>query len=256
MIAARLKELRNTLGLSMPEFGRKLGCSRDVIANIEYGRVEPKEVFLSHICYIYGVNREWLFSGEGPMFSGAAYDQKVLEATEIFCSLTHDLQELALTQLRSLQKLTEKYSAAPAGGVQEGLDTIRLMAAMTEVQEYGELKDKSGRAVSMGEYVGGLMEARRFSFPDLAAESGLGEDELANLLDSGSGKAIGRDALIAVGLALSLDVEEMQRLLTAAGLPALYAKNRRDSACIFALMKRLRLEALQELLAELEEPSL
>jgi len=46
MIVERIKKLRKILQLSQGEFGRQLGVSRDVITNLEYGRVQPKPVFL------------------------------------------------------------------------------------------------------------------------------------------------------------------------------------------------------------------
>ena len=52
----RIKLIREALQLSQREFGEKLGVSRDVISNIEYGRVKPKELLVRHICDLYGVN--------------------------------------------------------------------------------------------------------------------------------------------------------------------------------------------------------
>lgn len=254
MIASQIKELREALGLSMPAFGKKLGCSRDVIANIEYGRVEPKEVFLNHLCEIYGVNRGWLLSGQGPMFDEKAGDEKVREAAGIFRSLSPDLRELALSQLKSLQKLMKKKETTQAVGARENLDTIRLMAAMLDAQDFGEWQNKTGETVRAGEQIRELMEEKEMSMEQLADGSGLAEKDLRKMLDSKG--VIKRDTLIAVSLALLLDVEETQRLLAASGLPALYAKNRRDAACIFALMKGLGVEELNELLIGLDEAAL
>ena len=254
MIASRLKNLRNTLGLSMLAFGKKLGCSRDVVANIEYGRSEPKEVFLNHVCDIYGVNRQWLFFGIGQMFDEKAGDEKVREAAEIFRSLSIDLREMALSQMKSLQKLMKKNETDHVSGRRENLDTVRLMAAMLEAHEFGEMDGKSDNSVRVGEQIQTLLDVKKLSLEQLSGASGVDEKVLRKLLDSKT--IIRRDVLIAVCIALTLDVEETQRLLTAANLPALYAKNRRDAACIFALMKNLCVEELNEILAGLDEPSL
>ena len=251
MISLRLKELRDALGLSMPAFGRKLGCSRDVIANIEYGRSEPKEVFLNHVCDVFGVSRQWLFYGIGTMFDEKAGDEKVREAAELFRSLSPDLREIALSQMKSLQKLMTKSEAVHSGGVKENLDTVRLMAAILDAQEFSEIDGKAAKGVHVGEQIKALMAEKKLSLEQLASDSGIDEMELHKLDDS---KTIARrDTLIAICLTLMLDVEESQRLLTAAGLPALYARNRRDAACIFALMKGLRVAELNELLAGLDE---
>lgn len=52
-IIARIKEVRTSHKLSQPKFAEQLGVTRDVIANIETGRVEPKEPLLMLICRIY-----------------------------------------------------------------------------------------------------------------------------------------------------------------------------------------------------------
>lgn len=267
MIASRIRELRETLELSMPAFGKKLGCSRDVIANIEYGRSEPKEVFLNHVCDIYGVNRRWLLDGQGPMLDEKAGDEKVHEVAQIFRSLSPDLRELALSQMKSLQKLMIKKEAAQAIHTNnDHLDTIRLMAAMLNTSEFDTLQAnvQTSGSVSTGKRIETLMNEKHRSFEYLVQASTLEERELRKILNAGqstqngqdaqSGQNIRRDALIAICLALSLNTEEAQQLLTAAGLPSLYAKNRRDAACIFALMKGLDVSGLNGLLAGLEEP--
>ena len=104
----RIKAIRIALKLSQREFGERLGVSRDVISNLEYGRVQPKELLLRHICELYSVNEEWLFHGEGRMFAGdSCPDQRVEEALRIFKSLRPAFQDYALEQIRSLVKLQE-----------------------------------------------------------------------------------------------------------------------------------------------------
>lgn len=235
----------------MPEFGRRLGCSRDVIANIEYGRVEPKEVLMDHMCEIYRVNREWLYHGQGPMFSEEAPTETTMEAISLFRTLSPDLQELALSQLRSLQKLMEKKKQTKSGEMRENLDTIRLMAAMLKADEFGSWHENANEGGLTGIQIQKLMEEKNMTTEQLAKRSNLKASELENILNQKG--EIRRDALISIGLALTLGVEETQRLLTMASLPALYAKNRRDAACMFALMKGLTIKGLNELLVGLDE---
>lgn len=66
----RIKELRLSFSpkLSQRAFGEKLGVSIDVIANLEYNRVEPSESMLILISKTYGVRYEWLKTGEEPMY--------------------------------------------------------------------------------------------------------------------------------------------------------------------------------------------
>lgn len=67
-IYERIKILRKNLGLSQPKFGEKMGVSRDVISNIELGRVEPKEMIINLICKTFNVNPLWLSEGQGKIF--------------------------------------------------------------------------------------------------------------------------------------------------------------------------------------------
>lgn len=109
MPANRIKAVREALKLSQREFGEKLGVSRDVICNIEYGRVQPKKLFLQHMCHQYRVNTHWLETGEGDMFDAAAEtDNKFNEALTIFKSLRPEFQDYALEQIRRLAELQDK----------------------------------------------------------------------------------------------------------------------------------------------------
>ena len=105
----RIKAVCESLKLSQREFGEKLGVSRDVIGNIEYNRVPPKELFLQHMCDLYNVNEHWLATGEGEMFNGNP-DQtsKFDEAFKIFKSLRPDFQDFALDQIKKLAELQDK----------------------------------------------------------------------------------------------------------------------------------------------------
>lgn len=101
----RIKKIRQVLGLSQREFGEKLGVSRDVISNIEYNRVEPKEVFIKHLCKTYNVNREWIEFDQGEMFTEHIPYRKIDEAVNLFKELSPDLQDYALEQIKGLLKI-------------------------------------------------------------------------------------------------------------------------------------------------------
>lgn len=106
---SRIKAVRKALKLSQREFGEKLGVSRDVISNLEYGRVQPKELFLRHICQLYHVNPKWLENGEGEMFQDdPCSTAKIDEALEIFQSLRPEFQDYALEQIKKLAELQGK----------------------------------------------------------------------------------------------------------------------------------------------------
>ena len=105
----RIRLVREALKLSQREFGEGLGVSRDVISNIEYGRVKPKGLFVRHICKQYCVNAHWLETGDGEMFEGDPREAARLgEALRIFKSLRPEFQDYALEQIRGLAELQDK----------------------------------------------------------------------------------------------------------------------------------------------------
>lgn len=109
MLSSRIKMIRESLQMSQREFGEKLGVSRDVISNLEYDRVQPKELLIRHICDLYNVNRKWMESGEGPMFcEEPKYSKRAEEALSIFQSLRPEFQDYALEQIRQLARLQDR----------------------------------------------------------------------------------------------------------------------------------------------------
>ncbi len=68
-IGQRIKELRKMLGLTQEEFANRIGRSRISIAQYEAGKRTPDESTLRLISQTFGVNLEWLKSGEGEMFA-------------------------------------------------------------------------------------------------------------------------------------------------------------------------------------------
>lgn len=77
MIKERIKELRKAHKLSQTAFGEVLGVSRDVINNIENGRVEPSELIIKMIVNEFGINTQWLVNGEGDMIAALNRDEEI-----------------------------------------------------------------------------------------------------------------------------------------------------------------------------------
>ncbi len=90
IINERIKQIRKYLKLSQPDFGKRLGVSRDVIANIDRDAVEPKMIFLEHLCQVYKVNPDWLLHGEGEMFMDSPEDQAEDELSAFFADVMLD----------------------------------------------------------------------------------------------------------------------------------------------------------------------
>lgn len=73
----RVREIRNTLKLSLEVFGEKLGVTRAAMSNIERGQRNLTEQMAISICREYNVNYDYLMNGEGEMFD--ALPQTIME---------------------------------------------------------------------------------------------------------------------------------------------------------------------------------
>lgn len=76
----RIKEIRKVLKLSQAEMGNKLNLARATIAAYEVGNSIPSERTLKDICSTFGVNEQWLRTGEGMMFK----EQRTVDAALAF----------------------------------------------------------------------------------------------------------------------------------------------------------------------------
>ncbi|EOE7167589.1 helix-turn-helix transcriptional regulator [Clostridioides difficile] len=117
-ISTRIRKIRKDANLSQPAFGEKLGVSKDVISNIEYNRVEPKPLFINHLCSVFNVNKEWLINGVGDMYISAKEDMSsTLEEVfyKIASSKDKNLKELVIniseldaTYIASLNEIVKR----------------------------------------------------------------------------------------------------------------------------------------------------
>lgn len=132
MIQERVKALRKHFDLSQAEFGKQLGVSRDVISNLEYGRVAVSDLIINMICAKFGVNEQWLRTGEGEMFPPMTTDMKV---AKLFGGIMkEDLSEFK-------QELLETYANFIVGLSEEEAETlVDLLDKFTEA--HNKTKEK------------------------------------------------------------------------------------------------------------------
>lgn len=64
----RIKDVRNSLGLTLEKFGEKLGVTKTAISRIEKGGRSLTEQMTKSICREFSVDYMWLTTGEGEMF--------------------------------------------------------------------------------------------------------------------------------------------------------------------------------------------
>lgn len=110
MIGYRVRQIRESLSkegkkISQESFGKEMGVTRSVIANIEYGKVEPTEMFLQLLCTKYNVNEEWLRTGEGEPFIKLTKDEELMEwAGKVLSTDSESFQKRFVSMLSRLNE--------------------------------------------------------------------------------------------------------------------------------------------------------
>lgn len=64
----RVKEIRNSLNLTLEKFGDKLGVTKTAVSRIERGERNLTEQMTKSICREFNVDYGWLTTGTGEMF--------------------------------------------------------------------------------------------------------------------------------------------------------------------------------------------
>lgn len=77
----QLKKLRKYLDMTQQSFADKIGMKQNTIAQYEMGRTNPSDAIVFSICREFGVNENWLRTGEGEMFEQLTEQQKLLKYT-------------------------------------------------------------------------------------------------------------------------------------------------------------------------------
>lgn len=106
-IQDRIKAVREELGLSQEKFGQRMGVSRDVINNLERGKVEPKQLQLNHMCKIYDINQQWLIDGNENVSMFADVSDALINAV----SDKYGLSEFETKFLKEFLKLSAEERA-------------------------------------------------------------------------------------------------------------------------------------------------
>lgn len=99
----RIKELRNALGLTLDQFGEKIGVKKAAVSRWENGDNIAERMILS-ICREFNVSEEWLRNGNGEMF---APRDKLQIISEFAADLIKEPDSIKARLFESLAKLNE-----------------------------------------------------------------------------------------------------------------------------------------------------
>lgn len=74
----RIRAVRKKVGLTIVEFGDRLGVSNSAISMIENGKNNASNQTITQICQTFGVNEHWLRTGEGEMMAPIDQEEEIL----------------------------------------------------------------------------------------------------------------------------------------------------------------------------------
>ena len=131
----RIKAARKALGLTMEQFGKRVGLSKSAISLIESGKNGTTEQTVASICREFGVNEMWLRTGEGEMFDQSAessldrlaaeyhLDERKKAVISAFLNLSTADQEAILRYVDSLA--AELPASSPALDIDAEVESYR-----------------------------------------------------------------------------------------------------------------------------------
>jgi transcriptional regulator with XRE-family HTH domain len=67
-IGIRIRQLRETKKLNQTKFAQQIGISQTFLSDLEKGLTKPTMPVLLAIEYIYGTRKEWVMTGDEPMY--------------------------------------------------------------------------------------------------------------------------------------------------------------------------------------------
>ena len=104
------------------------------------------------------------------------------------------------------------------------------------------------------EYLNMLMRERDVYVPALIVSACISKTYAYQFINGE--RLPGRDIVIRIGLALELNLDEIQRLLTLAGKSVLYPRIRRDAGILFCIRKKMTLDETNSFLGDIGEAPL
>lgn len=75
----RFRQIYKESGLSQEAFAKAIKRGRGEIANIVYGKTEPKENVIDAVSEHFGIRKEWLLTGEGEMKAPRTREEEIAD---------------------------------------------------------------------------------------------------------------------------------------------------------------------------------
>ncbi|GHU12508.1 hypothetical protein FACS1894161_0890 [Spirochaetia bacterium] len=107
-IKDRIKQIRTSLNVSQREFSKRIFISQSLLGDIELGNRNINDRTIQLISTQFNVNKEWILTGEGEMFTAPPPDLQLENLIDIFKQLDKPLRDYLLDQSKGLLKMQKK----------------------------------------------------------------------------------------------------------------------------------------------------
>ena len=107
-IGDRIRLVREEAGDNIATCAKRIGVTRPAVSLIESGRNNASNQTIEMFCREYGINREWLETGEGEMKKPPLNEVAAILADVLDKGESNPLNSIILAILETYQKLGEK----------------------------------------------------------------------------------------------------------------------------------------------------
>lgn len=133
--------------------------------------------------------------------------------------------------------------------------TAKLLRMLeTSPRQFRERQLNEKNDPTFHEYLNTLMREREIYAPALIVSACISKTYAYQFINGE--RLPGRDIILRIGLAMRLNLDEIQRLLTLAGKSVLYPKVRRDAGILYCIRQKMTLDETNALLGDLGEAPL
>jgi transcriptional regulator with XRE-family HTH domain len=101
----RLKKIRKHLNLSIRDFSKEIYVSHSLYGQVEHGDRDPTDRIIQLISSRFNINKEWIMTGKGDMFSSDPPDIRLDKILEIYKTIDGTLKDCLLEQSKLLLKI-------------------------------------------------------------------------------------------------------------------------------------------------------
>ena len=121
-------------------------------------------------------------------------------------------------------------------------ETTDLLSRLNNTSDEKSLKkyldDIDGKNIAVRDYYNSFLIKNNMSATDVIKAAGI-DKSYGNQILNGTKKNPSIDKLIAIAIALKMNLDETNKLLQLSGQKMLYSKNKRDSIIIYAINKKM-----------------